>query len=260
MDSLASGARALLNLELTPAQLAAFQTYADELRAWNDRFNLTAIKDLEGIQVKHFLDSLSILKVLPRPLTSNLPLGERPTSNIRPPPREADLGLKLIDIGTGAGFPGLPLKIVCPQLQLTLVEATGKKASFCEHVAETLKLSGVTVLSARAEEVGRDPAHREQYDWAVARAVAEMPALAEYLLPLVKLGGRVLAQKGESAPGETHSAESAIKRLGGELEQLIPVELPGVVETRYLVVLKKIAATPPAYPRRPGVPAKTPLK
>jgi len=258
MDSLASGARALLNLELTPAQLAAFQTYADELRVWNDRFNLTAIKDLEGIQVKHFLDSLSILKALPRPPTSNLPLGERPTSNIRPPP--SNLGLKLIDIGTGAGFPGLPLKIVCPQLQLTLVEATGKKASFCEHVAETLKLSGVTVLSARAEEVGRDPAHREQYDWAVARAVAEMPALAEYLLPLVKLGGRVLAQKGESAPGETHSAESAIKRLGGELEQLIPVELPGVVETRYLVVLKKIAATPPAYPRRPGVPAKTPLR
>jgi 16S rRNA (guanine527-N7)-methyltransferase len=250
MDSLASGARALLNLELTPAQLAAFQTYADELRAWNDKFNLTAIKDSDGIQIKHFLDSLSILKTLPRLPTSEL----RPlTSDFQPP-------TKLIDIGTGAGFPGLPLKIVCPQLQLTLVEATRKKATFCEHVVGTLKLSGVTVVAARAEEMGRDPAHREQYDWAVARAVAEMPALAEYLLPLVKLGGRAVAQKGEGAPGETQAAEGAIKRLGGELEQLIPVELPGIVETRYLVVLKKIAATPPAYPRRPGVPAKSPLR
>ncbi len=252
MDSLASGARALLNLELTPTQLAAFQTYADELRAWNDKFNLTAIKDSDGIQIKHFLDSLSILKALPRLPTREADL--RPlTSDLQPP-------IRLIDIGTGAGFPGLPLKIVCPQLQLTLVEATRKKAAFCEHMVRTLKLNGVTVVTARAEEVGRDPAHREQYEWAVARAVAEMPALAEYLLPLVKLGGHVLAQKGEGAPGETQSAEEAIKRLGGEIEQLIPVELPGVVETRYLVVLRKIAATPPAYPRRPGVPAKSPLK
>jgi 16S rRNA (guanine527-N7)-methyltransferase len=115
------------------------------------------------------------------------------------------------------------------------------------------------VVKACAEEAGQDPAHREQYDWAVARAVAEMPALAEYLLPLVKRGGRALAQKSEGAPAETHAAGNAIKRLGGELERLIPVELPGIVETRYLVVLKKIAATPPAYPRRPGVPAKFPL-
>ena len=129
-----------------------------------------------------------------------------------------------------------------------------------EHIVQTLKLSGVTVVKARAEELGRDPAHREQYDWAVARAVAEMPTLAEYLLPLVKRGGRALAQKGEGAPAETQTAERAVKRLGGELEQIIPVELSGVAETRYLVVFRKVAATPPAYPRRPGVPAKTPLK
>jgi len=238
MDTLAAGARALLNLELAPAQLAAFQSYADELRAWNAQFNLTAIKGLEGIQIKHFLDSLSILKVL----------------------RGSSAPIRLVDVGTGAGFPGLPLKIVCPQMQLTLVEATGKKVKFCEHVVETLKLSGVSVIKARAEEIGRDPAHREQYDWAVARAVAEMPTLAEYLLPLVRRGGRAVAQKGQDAPAETQTAEGALRRLGGELEQIVPVELPGIVETRYLVVFKKVAATPPAYPRRVGVPAKTPLK
>jgi len=244
MDSLAAGARALLNLKLAPAQLAAFQSYADELGAWNERFNLTAIKDLEGVQVKHFLDSLSILKVLcPQPVSE-----------------AGRLRAKLVDVGTGAGFPGLPLKIVCPQMQLTLVEATGKKVKFCEHVVEALKLSGVSVIKARAEEIGRNPAHREKYDWAVARAVAEMPTLAEYLLPLVKRGGHAVAQKGQDAPAETQTAEGAVRRLGGELEQIVPVELPGIVETRYLVIFKKVAATPPAYPRRVGVPAKTPLK
>ena len=244
MDSLASGARALLSLELAPAQLAAFQSYAEALRAWNKQFNLTAIKDLEAIRIKHFLDSLSILKALcPQPVS------------------EAGwLRTRLVDVGTGAGFPGLPLKIVCPQLQLTLVEATGKKVKFCEHVVETLKLSGVSVIKARAEELGRDPAHREKYDWAVARAVAEMPTLVEYLLPLVKRGGHAVAQKGQDAPAETQTAEGAVRRLGGELEQIVPVELPGIVETRYLVVFKKVAATPLAYPRRVGVPAKTPLK
>ena len=241
MDILAANARVLLHVDLAPAQLAAFQVYADELRAWNEKFNLTAIKDLEGIQVKHFLDSLSVVKAL------RLAGGET-------------AGLRLIDVGTGAGFPGLPLKIMCPQMQVTLLEATGKKVKFCEHLVDKLKLGGVKVVQARAEEAGQDPAHREQYDWAVARAVAEMPTLAEYLLPLVRRGGRALAQKGEDAPAETHAAAGAIKRLGGELELLIPVELPGIVETRHLVVIKKIAATPPAFPRRPGVPAKSPLK
>lgn len=240
MDSLIAGARTLLNLDLTPMQVAAFQIYADELQAWNGRVNLTAIKDSAGIQIKHFLDSLSVLKAVSRP-------------------RVGEGGLKLIDVGTGAGFPGLPLKIVCPDLRLTLVEATGKKIAFCEHIIATLKLGGVTMVKARAEDLGQDPAHRERYDWAVARAVAEMPVLAEYLLPLVKRGGHALAQKGEAAPVETQTAEGAIRKLGGELEQLIPIELPGVVETRFLVVLKKIAATPPRYPRRPGVPSKNPL-
>lgn len=239
LDSLAHGARTLLQLELTPAQLAAFQTYADELQAWNEKFNLTAIKDAEGIQIKHFLDSLSILKVLPS------------SSVLRPS--------SFVDVGTGAGFPGLPLKIVYPDIQLTLVEATGKKVKFCEHLIAKLNLHGVTVIKARAEEIGHDPAHREGYDWAVARAVAEMSTLAEYVLPLVKRGGRAIAQKGSGAPGETQTAAGAVKRLGGELERLVPVELPGIAETRYLVIFKKIAATPHTYPRRTGLPTKTPL-
>jgi 16S rRNA (guanine527-N7)-methyltransferase len=126
-------------------------------------------------------------------------------------------------------------------------------------MVETLRLSGVTVIHARAEEVGQRPEHRERYDWAVARAVAEMPVLAEYLLPLVKRGGRAVAQKGKDAPAETYAASNAIQKLGGELEQIVEVELPGVVESRYLVVLKKTAASPALYPRRPGLPAKQPL-
>src|ERR1051326_2136319 len=167
MNFLALGARNLLQLELIPAQLAAFQTYADELRAWNEKFNLTASKDPDGIQVKHFLDSLSILKVLPSSSFPSLP------STVHRPPSFSP-HTHLIDIGTGAGFPGLPLKIVCPEIQLTLVEATGKKVKFCEHIVTKLNLQGVNVLKARAEEIGHDPAHREKYDYAVARAVAEM--------------------------------------------------------------------------------------
>ena len=251
MDFLASGARSLLNLELSRAQLAAFQIYADELQAWNAKFNLTAIKDSEGIQIKHFLDSLSLLKAL-CPAAAGEEDGRL---------RAADPGLRarLVDVGTGAGFPGLPLKIVCPQLQLTLVEATGKKATFCEAVVEKLNLSGVLVVKARAEEVGRDPSHREQYDWAVARAVAEMPVLAEYLLPLVKVGGHALAQKGKDAEAEIEAAKGAIKKLGGELRELKKVIVPGLDEDRYLVIIKKISPTPETYPRRPGVPSKRPL-
>ena len=237
VELLAAGARSLLNLELTPHQLAAFQVYADELVRWNQEFNLTGITDPAGIQIKHFLDSLSILSVLPP--------GSGPAS--------------VIDVGTGAGFPGLPLKIVRPELALTLVEATGKKVAFCEAMVDRLGLPDVTVLKARAEDLGQDPAHRERYDWVLARAVAELPVLAEYLLPLARLGGHALAQKGEGAPAETQAAAGALRKLGGELEQIVPVELPGLDDKRYLVVLKKIAPTPAAYPRRAGMPSKKPL-
>jgi 16S rRNA (guanine527-N7)-methyltransferase len=202
----------------------------------SSRFNLTAIREAEAIRTKHFLDSLTCV------------MAWRDT----PPTR-------LIDIGTGAGFPGIPLKILYPALHLTLVESVGKKAEFCRHVVRTLGLEGVTVVTARAEEVGQDPAHRQKYDWAVARAVAGLPVLVEYLLPLVKIGGHALAQKGESGPVEAHAAQQAIHLLGGTFRQLIPVALPGVADDRYLIVIDKTAATPPQYPRPTGVPNKKPL-
>ncbi len=228
-----------LRIHLTSAQLAAFRLYRDELLAWNRRFNLTAITDEAGIQVRHFLDSLSCL----------LAMGDC----------RALVGKRVIDVGTGAGFPGLPLKILCPGMQLTLLEATGKKVRFLEHVIERLGLQGVTVIHGRAESLGQHPEHRERYDWALARAVADMPILVEYLLPLVRLGGRALAQKGEGAPAEVQRSEQAVRTLGGHIRQLIPVELRGLAETRYLVVMDKVAATPPKFPRRPGIPAKRPL-
>jgi len=235
---LASGARGL-NIQLTDGHLAAFEAYYEELIDWNRRFNLTAITDREGVLVRHFLDSLSCFKALPWP--------------------EMAAGARVIDVGTGAGFPGLPLKIVCPGIRLTLLEATCKKVDFLKHLVGVLKLQDVTVIHGRAEDLGRSPDHRERYDWALARAVAEMPTLAEYLLPLVRVGGAALAQKGEAAAAEVHAAEGAILTLGGRVRRLVPVELHGLAETRHLVVIDKVAATSDKYPRRPGVPARRPL-
>ena len=236
MEKLTQDALRLFNIQLTPRQVAMLTTYEQQLIEWNQKFNLTAIRDVDGIRAKHFLDSLSCT------------LAWKDHA-----PR------RLIDVGTGAGFPGLVLKILYPGMKLTLVESVGKKANFCRHIVETLGLEGVEVLTARAEEVGRLPAHREKYDWAVARAVAQLPVLSEYLLPLVKVGGAMLAQKGESGPAEAQSAERALKILGGNIRQLVHVTLPGVVDERYLVIVDKVAATTSAYPRKAGIPGKNPL-
>jgi 16S rRNA (guanine527-N7)-methyltransferase len=144
-------------------------------------------------------------------------------------------------------------------MQLTLVESVGKKVKFCQHVVDTLGVENVTVIHARAEDLGQKVEHRESYDWAVARAVANLNVLSEYLLPLVKVGGTVLAQKGESGPAEAQSDEKAMKLLGGKLRKLIPIHLPGVADDRYLLLVDKVAATPPKYPRAAGMVTKTPL-
>ncbi len=236
MQELTQHAQRLLGLRLSRLQISTLELYERELMDWNTRFNLTAIRDPHEIRIKHFLDSLTCLQAL----------------------RDSHTG-RLIDIGTGAGFPGIPIKIIYPNLQLTLVESVGKKADFCRHVVRMLDLPGVEVVQERAEVLGQAPAYREKYDWAVARAVAILPVLAEYLLPLVRVGGSMLAMKGESGPVEAHSAERALKMLGGHLRQLLPVTLPGVAEERYLVVIDKVAATPSTYPRKVGLPARRPL-
>ncbi|GMR10003.1 MAG: 16S rRNA (guanine(527)-N(7))-methyltransferase RsmG [Anaerolineae bacterium] len=229
-------AESQFGIRLNVRQLEAFDWYAAELQAWNRRFNLTSVTDRAQIEVKHFLDSLSCLTAMrPRP------------------------GDRIIDIGTGAGFPGIPIRIACTQVHMVLVESVGKKAQFCRHVVDQLQLTNVAVIHSRAEQVGRSPEHRETFDWAVARAVAKLPTLLEYLLPLAKMEGRAVAQKGDTAPAEAHSAQLALEVLGGELEGIIPVELPSVTETRHLVVVRKSAATPEKYPRRPGIPSKRPI-
>ncbi|MGE5776961.1 MAG: 16S rRNA (guanine(527)-N(7))-methyltransferase RsmG [Chloroflexota bacterium] len=236
MEKLARDAQALFNVHITGRQLMALVTYEKELIEWNQKFNLTAIRDSESIRTKHFLDSFSCVLAW----------------KASPPER-------LIDVGTGAGFPGIPLKILYPNLRLTLVESVGKKAMFCQHIVRVLGLEHVEVIQTRAESLGQSPQYREKYDWAVARAVANLNVLSEYLIPLVKVGGTVLAQKGESGPAEAQSAEKAMGLLGGKLKQLIPVNLPGVADDRYLVIAEKVAATPPKYPRKPGIPMKQPL-
>jgi len=236
MEKLVHNAQELFHIHVTGRQMMSLITYEKELLEWNQKFNLTAIRDVESIRTKHFLDSFSCVQAW----------------KSTPPAH-------LVDVGTGAGFPGIPLKILYPNMKLTLVESVGKKAMFCQHIVSVLGLENVDVVKARAEDLGQDPKHRETYDWAVARAVAKLNVLSEYLIPLVKMDGRMLAQKGESGPAEAHAAEKAMKLLGGKMEQLIPVNLPGVVEDRYLVVVEKVAATPPKYPRKPGIPAKQPL-
>jgi 16S rRNA (guanine527-N7)-methyltransferase len=236
MEKLVHAAQELFHIKITGLQVMSLITYEKELLEWNQKFNLTAIRDVESIRTKHFLDSFSCVLAW----------------KANPPDR-------LIDVGTGAGFPGIPLKILYPNMELTLVESVGKKAAFCEHIVNVLGLEDVEVIHARAEDLGQDPNLREEYDWAVARAVANLSVLSEYLVPLVKIGGNMLAQKGENAPAEAQSAEKAIELLGGKLEPLIPVNLPGVADDRYLVVVNKIAGTPQEYPRKPGIPAKQPL-
>ncbi len=221
-------------LSLSPQQFAQFQRYLDELIIWNERFNLTAVRERPAIIRRHLLDSLWLARHW----------GEAPTS--------------LIDIGSGAGFPGLPLKILRPDLRVTLVEAIGKKADFLRHVINTLDLSGVTVYNERIEVIGHRPGERGQYDLATARAVAELRVLVEYALPLLRVGGLLLAQKGRDPRDEIAAARQALTILGGEVRDWHPVTIPDE-ESRSLVIVTKVCPTPERYPRAVGVPARRPL-
>ncbi len=235
MNELAAWA-APFGLSLSDEQLGQFAVYEALLLEWNERMSLTAIREPRAIRIRHFLDSLSCATVTG-------PLDDQ----------------SLIDVGSGAGFPGLPLKILYPAMRLTLVDSVVKKTRFLERVVDDLGLRQVTVIADRAEALGQDPIHREQYDWVVARAVAELRVLAEYLLPLCKVDGFALAQKGDSAPAESDAARQAVAMLGGGPITITPVRLPETDQTHNLVRIAKIGPTPARYPRRPGIPAKRPL-
>ena len=224
---------AALGIALTGPMLDALDQYAEILVEYNQKVNLTAITDPEGIEDKHFADSL---------LLANLP----------------ETAGKLVDVGTGAGFPGVVAKIFKPELQLTLMEPTGKRVEFLKYVCAQLGLSGVEFAKERAEEAARK-VWREQFDVATARGVAALPMLSEYCLPLVKVGGVFLAMKGPGAAEELAENGAALKKLGGKGSGVAEFHLPGG-DVRNIIRIKKISQTPPVYPRNGGKIAKSPLK
>lgn len=235
---------ALLGIELSARQQAQFELYYRLLVAWNSKFNLTAITEYEEVQVKHFLDCLAGLPVLAEALGTALPLPS---------------ALHLIDVGTGAGFPGIPLKIAAPRLKLTLMDGTGKKIRFLTQLVQALDLSGVQLLQGRAEELGRQPAHRGQYDVVTARAVAPMNTLVEYLLPLLRRNGLAIVYKGSSAAQEFAESRRAVELLGGETLRFAPVQVPFLDAARFVILIKKVGRTPATFPRGQGLARRQPL-
>jgi len=225
-----------LHVNLNEKQINQFIIYQNELQKWNRKFNLTSITDPVEIEIKHFIDSLTCLMAVDTVKINNL-----------------------IDIGTGAGFPGIPIKILYPQIHLTLIEANQKKAGFCSHLIAQLQLTIDNLLIGRAEQIAHEREYRGKFDIAVARAVASLPTLMEYLLPYVKQNGIALAMKGKDIQKELTSAETAINLLGGRLESVTKYRLPIFNQERNLVIVRKFKPTPEQYPRRPGIPAKKPL-
>ncbi len=238
-ERLEEGARRL-GLSLTGDQVRQFQAYHESLVEWNRRVNLTAITDRTQVQVRHFLDSLTITLAL-----DGLPW--------------AGGGFALLDIGSGAGLPGIPLKIVYPLARLVLVDSVGKKTAFLRHIVAQLGLTRVEVVTRRAEEMAHLAGYRESFDLVVCRAVGGLATVAELTLPFCRMGGLAVAPRKGAIEPELAGARTAVGLLGGRLKEVIPVGIEGL-EGHVLVVLEKMTATPAAYPRRPGLPAKRPLR
>lgn len=228
-----------IGIELNKAYLGGFSQYLDLLIKWNQKINLTSLKTSSEIITKHFLDSIACIKVI----NQYIHLEE----------------INIIDVGTGAGFPGIPIKIAYPSIKLSLLEAKKKKIIFLEKLIEKLNLKNVKILNGRAETFGRCSDYREKYDLVISRAVAPLNILSEYCLPLVRIGGLFIAQKGRSYKEETEKGINTINFLGGELIKVENIQIPFIKQERYILVIRKIKDTPLGYPRREGVPQKRPL-
>lgn len=214
-----------------------FMTYMSLLLEWNEKMNLTAITEEREVVLKHFVDCLSLV-----------------------PHLKISQGTKIIDVGTGAGFPGLPVKIACPEVSMTLLDSLQKRIGFLEEAIKAMGLKDTVCIHARAEDGGQNPLYREQFDYCVSRAVANLAVLSEYCLPFVKIGGTLAALKGPDALGEIAEAESAIGKLGGKVNKVIDVTIPFTELAHKLVFIEKVSPTPKQYPRKAGKISKNPLK
>lgn len=226
-----------LEITLTETQKQQFLDYYELLTEWNSFMNLTAITEFQEVVIKHFLDSLSLVRVM----------------------EGKNLKGRLIDVGTGAGFPGIPLKIAFPELEVSLLDSLNKRVKFLEETAEKLNLKGIEAIHGRAEDFGKNSDYRERFDLCVSRAVANLNLLSEYCLPFVKKGGMFVSYKSGNVREEVENAGKAVKILGGKLERTYFFRLAGTDMDRSFVCIRKAAPTPKKYPRKAGVPAKEPL-
>jgi 16S rRNA (guanine527-N7)-methyltransferase len=225
-----------LGISIDDMQIEKFLIYYELLVEWNSFMNLTAITGFNDVCMKHFIDSISLCKCI-----------------------DCNGELELIDVGTGAGFPGIPLKIVFPNLKITLLDSLGKRVKFLNEVIKKLGLSDITAIHGRAEDFAKPDELREKFDVCVSRAVANLSTLSEYCLPYVKSGGFFVAYKSEKINEEVKSADKAINILGGVIDEQVELTLPGSDLYRNLVRVKKIKSTPNKYPRKSGIPSKEPL-
>lgn len=224
-----------IDIEFNDKQLDQFYEYMNLLLEWNKKINLTAIIEVEEIILKHFIDSLTINKYI----------GENKT---------------LVDVGTGAGFPGIPLKIYRPDLKVTLVDSLNKRINFLNEVISKLDLKDINTVHNRIEDFGKDKKYRESFDYVTARAVANLTTLSEYLIPISKVNGKCICMKGNDIEEEVNSSKNAINLLGGKINKIDYFELPNSNISRNIIVIDKIKETPNKYPRKAGLPSKEPLK
>ena len=228
-----------MGYQLKPKQLEQFSVYYQELTDWNQRINLTSITEYEDVQIKHFCDSLTVTLALK--------------------PFAASSNPHVLDVGSGAGFPGIPLKIILPDIRLVLLESTTKKTVFLHHLKEKLGLEDVEIVTGRAEEAAQLEQYREKFNIVLSRAVAPLSALVELTLPFCTIGGHFIAQKKGALDSEISQAAKAISAMGGSLREIKKIELEEFPDERYLIIIDKVSPTPTQYPRRPGMPAKNPI-